>query len=192
MNSPRRALVSRSLALFALALAAPAIADPSDTVLKFMGQPVSLFSSGMDKLAEEMDEIASTLKLEYEWRDTDGKVEFDWATSQIRLGVILYTDNDPSKLEDQCKTAIERVRTVGGLNVETGKPDDNPLAPSPFSHYATLFLPTGYNLKSMSVEDAKALDALMLITVSIISLNDDTKKLVCTAPLLGTKYTVEN
>ena len=59
-----------------------------------------------------------------------------------------------------------------------------------YSYFASQFFPSGYNLSYLSEEDGKTLDALMSIEVSIRP-RSSKMGLTCTAPLLGTGYSVE-
>lgn len=167
-------------------------ADPGDIVKKFINEPVSLFSLGIDKLRDRMDGLAKTSMFMVDGKPvpySSGGANYDWDKNQINLFITRYTqaDEDPPQLETECKESINRMRLVAGVNVDTGKPFGGGDSSSFFS---ADFFPSGYSMKNLTDEDARNFDAIINLQVRIQNLSKITH-LLCSAPLLGTGYSVE-
>ena len=106
-----------AIGLFALSLAAPAMADPSGTISKLMNEPVSLFSYGLNRLSDDLNSFAHDILKGSEVKNAFAHTTFDWATSHINLYVTILLENDeePERLERRCEQTIDLVRPRGGI-----------------------------------------------------------------------------
>lgn len=168
-----------------------ALADPSGTINKFMNEPVSLFSYGIDKLNTKMENFATSSLYRVDGTVgayNSGGATFDWDRNKITLFITRFTkDNEePEKLEDECKYSINTLRTLGNVDPSKG----SPYGTVKRSNYAWDFFPSGYALKTLTDDDANNLDSLITLQVKILNLKTF-KQLVCSAPLFGTGYSVE-
>ena len=168
-----------------------AVADPSGTIQRFMNTPVSHFSYGMERLNTWMAEVAKDgvyLNSKQIFYNVGG-ASFDWNKNHITLSMVRFRslqEDDSANLEEECKAAIDEIRRQGGIfegQLATGMN-------MKYSYFASQFFPSGYGLSYLSEEDGKTLDALMSIEVSIRP-RSSKMGLTCTAPLLGTGYSVE-
>jgi hypothetical protein len=183
-------MLSIGLIFFTFGNLANAFADPGATVSKLMDTPVSLFSYGLDKIDDRLDGWAKSqifiidgvVGASYGY----GGASFDWDTSKITayIGRNTKPEADLGLLEEECKNTIQALRSMSGLNSE-GK-----ISSGGVSYLSNDFFPTGYSLKKFSSDDGKTIDAMITLKVMILNYSKSTR-LVCTAPLLGTGYSVE-
>jgi hypothetical protein len=176
--------------IFAIINIAIASADPGATVSKFMDTPASLFSLGLDKLSNRANAISTSGVFVIDGMTganySSGGASFDWDTSRITVFITRFTkpDVEPNKLEDECMTSVKTMRYMAYV------PETGILPKETFSDFAQNFFPTGYSLKKLTVDDGKAIDAMITLKIQIFNMANGTK-LICTAPLLGTGYSVE-
>jgi hypothetical protein len=183
MNSKRIFIFAVLAFLF---LVQQALAEPNSTIQKLMGQPVNLFSYGVDRLRDTM-------------RDAAKNGEFSGGTN-LKLGASAYVaigDSQitinisggldpkvaPADFEKLCAIVIQNVRRKAQIDDETGKL--NPVLP--FSDFAREFFATRSGIPK---EDLQELDAIMSIEVVLFRI-EFADGIRCTAPLLGTGYAVE-
>jgi hypothetical protein len=176
--------------IFMTITAAGAKADPGAIVNKFMDTPASLFSLGLDKLSNRANAISNSGVFTIDGlvgaNYSSGGATFDWDTSRITVFITRYTkaEVDPKNLEDECMASVKTMRYMAYV------PETGTLSKDVFSDFAQNFFPTGYSLKKLTVDDGKAIDSMITLKIQIFNFAKGTK-LICTAPLLGTGYSVE-
>lgn len=102
---------------------------------------------------------------------------------------ITTSNEDPDKLEGECVKVINFMRFMGGIDSETGAKIK--FMDMSNQRYSRAFILTGYNLHSVTAADESALEAMMTIKVEITNYETN-KRLICTAPLVGTTYSVDH
>jgi hypothetical protein len=113
--------------------AAPAHADPGPTVKYLIDDAVSSFTLGMLRIELRLDEL---------YRNSPGIafVDYDWDKNRILLIFTAPLGIEPTK--ENCREAINKLRTQGGVNPNTGQ-----LLLADGSFYSAGFRPIGYEQK---------------------------------------------
>lgn len=170
-----------------------ALAEPSGSISTLMNNPISYFEYGMDQLGRQAEDTAKEV---YSTDSTGelvrgryvGRAEFDWDSSQITISLSRFAlDQEPQLFEGECANAIAAVRRDGGIDFSTNKVSQS----QPYSNFARLFMPKSHSVVSLPSEDiGKTLDASLNIRVTIKN-PANKKRLICSAPFIGTSYEVQ-
>ncbi|RWD65293.1 hypothetical protein [Mesorhizobium sp.] len=111
---------------------------------------------------------------------------YDWDRNRIQVN--LYRWNaDPSgwDFEEECKQVLASLRKQALIDASTGRPQ----SPLQESSFASEFLPEGYSTKALSDTTGSEIDAIIELNVRFTTA-DYRSSFECTAPLLGTSYSV--
>lgn len=177
----KKALLS---GLLLLGLGSVVSAEPSPNVTMLMNEPVSQFSIGMYRLrmAVEAEYGHGTKRFDFGEPVEGGSsftanASYDWDRNRIVIEIdSLNLSVDP---EEECAHVVNVIRWDGRPEPHTPKK----------SSFAQHFLPDGY--PSAKLEDAaKELDQIIEIKYVNMAILREVP-FTCTAPLIGTGYTIQ-
>lgn len=152
------------------------LAEPSPTVYKLINKPVSLFSFGLIRAAEQIeDDFAKNAGYR-------SLVTYDW--DRNRIDIKLYKDVEDASRENviiECRTAIEALREWSYIREGKVWLGDN----SRLSYFFTSYGYTNSDLEGATQEIDK------IINLSLMVIYGGDRVGSCTAPLLGTGYSID-
>lgn len=180
----KSAVASITLAFVAMGSAQ---AEPGPNVTLLMNTPTSLLSFGLYRLDEMLDENLGYRGIRTFVTPLSGRMAYsttayyDWDRNRIVLRAMDFEDKpDGWDREAECAQVVAAVRSLGGIQL-SGELSVY-LKQSIFSDY---FMPIGYSTKSLE-EVPAALDSI----IEIVFQAGLVTPFSCTAPLLGTGYSV--
>lgn len=161
------------LVLAATLVATGVQAEPSPTVTKLIGQPVSMFEFGVIQLD-------AALRKDFEPQGYNSAVVYSWQENRIFIEV--YLDAKSTFNPDlECPTGMSLFRNWGFVT------DGAPTFPEG-TRYSSYFVPRTFSIDTLSGARAE-LDRLFVVRLHMMK--PDKQWLICGGPVLGTSYSVE-
>lgn len=172
-------------------LGSAATAEPTQKIERFMDLNVSVFSFGIFRLEQFLQDtmfdgsgVAMRPPL-YGFEKYLSKAEYNW--DKNRLEISAYTFRfEPQKNwngEAECSQVLDLLRTYLGVDRKTGRPREGNA-----SGLRYFFNPIGYTLQGLKNENFEELDNITSLTFYV--LGEKETAIRCEAPLLGTGFSV--
>ena len=151
-------------------------AEPGPIGLYLMSKEVSLFSFGLFRLNEYIDELETEHAANF-------LASYVWDENRIRLWAVSF-NRQISATKDNCTELMRAIRVHGSVNPNTGKPDFDD-----DSKYSGFFQPMGYSEKNEPENLRQKMDQIFEIHVRINDKSGNT--IYCKGPLFSNKVFIE-
>ncbi len=156
---------------------AASLAGPDEVTQWLMQDPLTMLDYGIYKI---------NIDLRDGWYPIGGNAVFQWDDNRVVISRMVDAGTQPS-VETLCSKWVEKIRSRGGLNADTGVPYGG------WSHFAQMFAHEGFEKLDAPKDLYKNIDKILSLNCWGIYTDDDGKSgyLTITSPLLGTGYSVK-
>jgi hypothetical protein len=155
-------------------------AEPSSNMKYLMNKPISIMDWGLINIDLQLRKLTDKTYA-HELKEAQiiaPSVIYNRGTNRIIIHIGIGGANTKEQAKEWCKSTVDKIRSMFFINLDTGKP---------YSVNGALyfyFTHVGYSKKSEPKGLSEELDNITVIKVEVIYQNS--KSLICEAPLLGT------